>query len=98
MKMTNNLTNSSTICDKDSNQELISLSLLACICGTHLPPALIYKGESHDLQDCWVDDLGDDTAYFAASNNGWTCQKLGMDWLEKVFERRTAVKAGTFNS
>ena len=38
--------------------------------GTHLPPALIYKGESHDLQDSWVDDLGNDTAYFTASNNG----------------------------
>ena len=41
-----------------------------------------------------MDDLGDDTAYFAASDNGWTCQKLGMDWLEKVFERHTAAKAG----
>ena len=49
-----------------------------------------------------MDDLGDDAAYFAASNNGWTCQKLGMDWLEKVFERHTAAKAGrgrrSFNS
>ena len=41
-----------------------------------------------------MDDLGDDTAYFAASDNGWTCQKLGMDWLQKVFERHTAAKAG----
>jgi hypothetical protein len=29
------------------------LTLLACICAdrTKLPPALIYKGDSHDLQD-----------------------------------------------
>jgi len=45
--------------------------LLACIYtnNTHLLPALIYKGESYDLQDSWVEDLGDDIAYFAASEN-----------------------------
>jgi hypothetical protein len=79
---------------QDGSREFISL--LACICadGTHLPPALIYKGESHDLQVSWVEDLGDDTAYFAASSNGWSCDSLGLDWLEKVFQRHTAAKAG----
>jgi hypothetical protein len=64
---------------QDGSREFISL--LACICadGSHLPPSLIYKGISHDLQDSWVEDLGDDTTYFAASKNGWSCNKLGVN-------------------
>jgi hypothetical protein len=79
---------------QDGSREFISL--LACICadGTALPPALIYTGESHDLQDTWVEDLGDETAYFAASDNGWSCDDLGLQWLLKVFERHTKTKAG----
>jgi hypothetical protein len=62
--------------------------------GSFLPPALIYKGESHDLQDTWIEDLGDEAAYFAASDNGWSCDDLGLQWLLKVFERHTRIKAG----
>ena len=42
---------------QDGNCEFISL--LACVSadGKSLPPALIYKGMSHDLQDSWVEDL-----------------------------------------
>ena len=37
----------------DGNREFVTL--IACICadGTYTPVALIYKGESHDLQDSW---------------------------------------------
>ena len=36
---------------------------------------LIYQGKSGNLRDSWVEDVGDDTVYFAAtpiiwSNNG----------------------------
>lgn len=80
---------------QDGSREFISL--LACICadGSWLPPSLIYQGESHDLQDSWVDELGSETAYFAASDNGWSCNKLGLDWLQKVFEPHTKSKAGS---
>ena len=78
----------------DGNQEFITL--LACICadGTKLPPSLIYKGESHDLQDSWLEDLGSETAYFAASDNDWTCNSLGLYWLKNIFDRHTKEKAG----
>ena len=69
--------------------------MLACISadGTSLPPALIYKGESHDLQSTWVQDLQEsDQCYFAATANGWSCDRLGLVWLEKVFERHTKQK------
>ena len=59
---------------QDGSREFISL--LACICadGTALPPALIYEGKSHDLQDTWLEDFDAsvDEAYFIATAKGWT--------------------------
>ena len=51
---------------QDGSTEFISL--VACICAdrTTIPPALIYQGESGDLQDTWLMDK----AYFAASEKG----------------------------
>jgi len=71
------------------------ISLLACICAdsSFLPLALIYKGVSHDLNDSWLEDIGEDTVYFAATDNGWTCDDLGFDWLTRVFEWHTKHKA-----
>jgi hypothetical protein len=63
----------------NSSREFVSL--LACICanGTKIPVGLIYKGESHNLQDTWVEEIEDsDGVYFAASKNGWTCNSLGL--------------------
>jgi hypothetical protein len=55
---------------QDSNREFISL--LACVSaiGVALPPALLYKGESGDLQDSWLQDLqAEEHAYFGVSSN-----------------------------
>jgi hypothetical protein len=79
----------------DGNREFVTL--LACICadGTKIPVGLIYKGESHDLQDTWVEEVDDsDGVYFAASENRWTCNSLGLQWLEKIFDLHTKEKAG----
>jgi hypothetical protein len=70
---------------QDGSREFISLLSGVCADGTYLPPALIYKGESNDLQESWVADLEEDEeAYFAASNNGWSSNLLDQQWLEKV--------------
>jgi hypothetical protein len=56
---------------QNGNREFISL--LACICadGTKLLPALIYKGESADLLNSWVQVFSEgDEAYFTALSNG----------------------------
>lgn len=78
---------------EDGNREFISL--LACVCadGSALPPTLIYQGASQDLQSSWVEDLNEnDKAYFTSSENGWTCDALGLAWLTSVFHRHTKDK------
>lgn len=78
---------------QDGSREFISL--LACVCadGTTLPPALIYKGASNDLQDSWLDDLSEkDQAYFTSSAKGWTSDQLGLAWLRR-FHQDTTHKA-----
>jgi hypothetical protein len=80
---------------QDGSREFITL--LACVSaiGKALPPALIYKGESYDLQDTWVDEVGEqDNANFAASSNGWSNDAFGLKWLEQIFHRYTRRIAG----
>lgn len=79
---------------QDGSREFIGL--LACICadGTTIPLALIYKGESYELQDTWVEEFKpSDQAYFAVSENGWSCDSLRLQWLE-IFDRHIKDKAG----
>ena len=66
----------------DGNREFVIL--MACICAnrTSIPVSLIYKGELHDLQDSWVDQIEEtNEVFFAASINRWTCKSLGLQWL-----------------
>jgi hypothetical protein len=70
--------------------------LIASICanGSALPPSLIYKGESYDLQDTWLDEFDHSTqrAFFSCSKNGWSDDTLGLEWLQHVFDRTTKEK------
>ena len=55
---------------QDGSREFITL--LACVSaiGRALRPALIYKGDSFDLRDTWVDEVGvGDEAFFTSSSN-----------------------------
>jgi hypothetical protein len=84
-----------THASQDGCREFISLLAAICGDGSTLPPALIYKGESGDLQDSWIEDLHmGEQAYFSASPNGWTCDMLGANWVKAVFHRHTKDKAG----
>jgi hypothetical protein len=74
----------------DGNREFISL--LACVSaiGKAIPATLLYKGESHDLQDTWVEDLEDsDDFFFGTSSNGWSNDAFGLQWLTQVFDPAT---------
>ncbi|EED11969.1 conserved hypothetical protein [Talaromyces stipitatus ATCC 10500] len=74
------------------------ITLIACICanGIAIPPALIYQGESGDLQDTWLKDFDGsrEKAYFATSEKGWTNEELRFLWLTKIFDPYTKTKAG----
>ena len=64
------------------SQEFITL--LACVLaiGQRLPAALIYKGESYELRDTWVEDIIiTDEAYFSASSNRWSNDACGLKYL-----------------
>ena len=80
--------------NQDGSREFVTL--LACIraTGSRIPPTLIYQGQSHDLLDTWVEGLNNTEAYFAVSEKGWTNNELGLQWLEKVFDKCTKAKVG----
>ena len=82
--------------NQDGSREFISVLAAICANGTSLPPALIYQGDFYDLQDTWLEDYdhSSDEAYFAVSKKGWTNENLGLSWLSKTFESKTADKAG----
>ena len=79
---------------QDGSREFISL--LACISatGVALPPSLIYKGDSDTLQSSWIEDWSPTSlAHFTVSSNGWSCNALGLHWLEAIFHRYTNNRA-----
>ena len=81
---------------QDGSREFISLLATICADGSALSPALIYQGDSYDLQDTWLEDYdcSSDEAYFAVSKKGWTNEELGLSWLSKLFEPITRRKSG----
>ena len=81
---------------QNGSQEFISLLATICADGSTLPPALIYQGNSYDLQDTWLEDYdcSSDEAYFAVSKKGWTNEELGLSWLSKLVESITRKKSG----
>jgi hypothetical protein len=59
--------------------------------GEALAPLLIFKGQ--DVNTRWINEQSPDGWYFAASQNGWTSNHLGLAWLQRVFEPLTREKA-----
>ncbi|KAF2182033.1 DDE-domain-containing protein [Zopfia rhizophila CBS 207.26] len=80
---------------QDGNRDWITLLASICADGSYLPPALIYQGESGDVQNSWLQDYepSSQEAFFTASPTGWTNDNLGFEWLTKVFDRHTKAKA-----
>ena len=80
---------------EDGSREFISLLAYISVDSTALPPSLVYKGDSGSLQDTWLEDwVPTDKAHFAVSSNGWSCNALGLNWLQTVFDRYIRQKAG----
>jgi hypothetical protein len=80
----------------DGSREFITL--IACISalGIAIPPVLLYKGVSRDLQDTWVEDLEEkDPFYFVSTENDWTNDAYRIEWLKTVFKPYTRPKRAT---
>jgi hypothetical protein len=84
-----------TAAKQDGSREFISLLSTICTDGTRVPPALIYKGSSRDLQSSWIEDLQESQeAYFASSANGWSSNAFGIIYITTVFDPATQAKTG----
>ena len=74
----------------DGNREFITLMACVAAIGRRIPATLLYKGESYDLRDTWVEDLQEqDDFVFGASSNGWSNDLFGLKWLLDVFDPNT---------
>ncbi|KAM4062396.1 DDE superfamily endonuclease [Hirsutella rhossiliensis] len=75
---------------QDGNREFITLIAAICADYSYLPPALIYKGVK-DFQDTWLEDFdhSSEVAFFASTENGWSCDALGLHWLQRIFDCHT---------
>ena len=81
---------------QDGNCDFVSLLAVVGADGTALPPLVIYSSQSEDLQDAWIEgfDPENHSAYFTASDNGWSDDDYALSWLDKVFNCHTRGKAG----
>ena len=56
---------------QDGNREFITLIAYVSALGKKTPITLLYKNESYNLRDTWVEDLEDsDDLFFGLSING----------------------------
>ena len=56
---------------QDGNSEFITLIACVSALGTIVPLTLLYKGESRNLQDTWVDQVEEqDDMFFGFTKNG----------------------------
>ena len=81
---------------QDGSREWITVISAICADRTWLPPALIYKGQTDNVQSTWTQDFEDydHCAFIQASPSGWTNDELGYAYINTVFERHTKTKAG----
>ncbi len=80
---------------QDSKRGFISLLTGVSAIGRRIPAALIYRAESSDLSDTWVEDLQDsDNFFFGTSSNSWSNDASGLRWLSTVFDPATQATAG----
>jgi len=67
--------------------------VIECCCAALyvLPSFVIFKGAAHYMG--WHTETSDPEAKFAYSPNGWTDDKLGLEWL-RHFDKHTRDRQG----
>ncbi|KAM4061811.1 DDE superfamily endonuclease [Hirsutella rhossiliensis] len=81
---------------QDGNREFITLIAAICADYSYRHRPSFTKGESKDFQDTWLEDFdhSSEVAFFASTENGWSCDALGLHWLQRIFDCHTKQKAG----
>ena len=72
-------------------QEWVSAVECICMDGTTINPLIIFKGQN--VLQSWIPQEVINTWYFSANSKGWTSNLHGVEWLKRVFEPTTRVKA-----
>jgi len=73
---------------QDGNRKMVTVIVCIPADGRVIPPMYIYKGGKHLLG--WYAGVQDkEQATFAWSTEGWTDNKLGLEWVEQNFEKYT---------
>src|SRR5450432_3835371 len=70
------------------NREWVTAIDCISSAGWSLPPVIIFEGKVH--QSTWYTDALPLDWTIGVSENGWTDDKLGLIWLQNVFEKHTA--------
>jgi hypothetical protein len=73
---------------QSGNRELVTVIEAISADGSVLPPMYIYKGSLHLLGWHKAVQLSHE-ATFSCSPKGWTDQFLGMEWLQRNFNKYT---------
>ena len=71
------------------NQDWVSLIECVCFNDDVLSPHFIFKGKG--IQQAWLDPIKDDKTVLSVSENGWTTNELGLQWLE-AFDLHTTAR------
>jgi hypothetical protein len=69
------------------NREWVTAIECTNASGWTVPPMIIFDGQVH-ISSWYTDTLPHDWT-IAVSNNGWTNDSLGLNWLMDVFEKHT---------
>ncbi len=68
------------------NQDWVSVVECVRSTGDVLPPYIIFKGKQ--VQKAWLNPIKDGRTTLRVSDNGWTTNEIGCQWLE-AFDRHT---------
>jgi hypothetical protein len=80
---------------QDKSRDWVTVVAMICADGTTLPPVIIYTSANSTLQQSWVANIkvAKHQAFFTSSASGWANNKLGLAWLEQIFNHYTKYKA-----
>jgi hypothetical protein len=65
---------------KPRNTEWVTLIQGACVDGSSIPPFIIIKGK--EFNETWFFQGLPSTWTFSISENGWTTDKIGLQWIQ----------------